>query len=191
MMPLLESFAVRRMRNTRNIFLIGPMGAGKSTIGRLLAKTLNVDFYDSDREIEQRAGVSIPTIFEYEGEAGFRRRESDILADLTQLQGVVLATGGGAIMHEQNRIFLHQRGYVVYLQCSIDKQLERTCRDTSRPLLKTGNPRETLQALFLTREPYYRALADYRVDTGQYGNPMVIRLILRAYQRAKGHSRKR
>ncbi len=167
------------------------MGAGKSTIGRLLAKTLNVDFYDSDREIEQRVGVSIPTIFEYEGEAGFRRRESDILADLTQLEGVVLATGGGAIMREENRVCLHQGGYVVYLQCSVDKQLERTRRDSNRPLLQTGNPREKLRELFRIREPYYRALADYMVDTGQCSSRMAIRLILRAYQRANGYPKKR
>lgn len=179
------------MRNTRNIYLIGPMGAGKSTVGRLLARTLDVMFVDSDREIEQRAGVSIPTIFEYEGEAGFRRRESEALAELTQLEGVVLATGGGSIMREENRVCLHQRGFVVYLQCSIDKQLERIGKDPNRPLLQTENPRETLRELIHTREPYYRALADFVIDTGQYTSRLAIRQILRAYQRINRYSKKR
>ncbi|MEY4194453.1 MAG: hypothetical protein RLZZ226_821 [Pseudomonadota bacterium] len=178
------------MRSTRNIFLIGPMGAGKTTVGRLLAKTLDMEFHDSDREIEQRAGVSIPTIFEYEGESGFRRRESEALADLTRLDGIVMATGGGSILREENRICLHQRGFVVLLQCSVDKQLERTGKDSNRPLLHTDNPRETLRELFRTREPYYRALADYVVDTGQCSSRLAIRLILRAYQRTNGYPKK-
>lgn len=179
------------MRNTRNIYLIGPMGAGKSTVGRLLAKSLGISFYDSDREIEHRAGVSIPTIFEYEGEEGFRRREHEVLSDLTQLEGIVLATGGGAIMREENRIHLHQRGYVVYLQCSVDKQLERTGRDPNRPLLQTENPREKLRELFRAREPYYRALADFMVDTGQCTSRMAIRLIIKAYQRTNSPFKQR
>lgn len=176
------------MRNTRNIYLIGPMGAGKSTVGRLLAKTLDIMFVDSDREIEQRAGVSIPTIFEYEGEAGFRRREAEVLADLTQLDGIVMATGGGSIMREENRICLHHRGFVVYLQCSVDKQMERTGKDPNRPLLQTENPREKLRELFRTREPYYKALADFIVDTGQCTSRIAIRQILRAYQRTNDYS---
>ncbi len=175
------------MRNTRNIYLIGPMGAGKSTVGRLLAKTLGSQFVDSDREIEQRAGVSIPTIFEYEGESGFRKREGEVLAELARLDGIVMATGGGSIMSEENRVLLHQCGFVVYLQCSIDKQLERTGRDPNRPLLQTGNPREKLRELFRTREPYYRALADFTVDTGQCTSRIAIRQILRAYQRTNAH----
>ncbi len=179
------------MRNTRNIYLIGPMGAGKSTVGRLLAKTLDMPFIDSDREIEQRAGVSIPTIFEYEGESGFRRRESDMLAELTQMEGIVLATGGGSIMREENRVCLHRRGFVVYLQCPIDKQLERIGKDPNRPLLQTENPRETLRELLRIREPYYRALADFMIDTGQYSSRLAIRQILRAYQRTNRYFRKR
>jgi shikimate kinase len=172
------------MRNTHNIFLIGPMGAGKTTVGRLLAKALGVGFIDSDREIEQRTGVSIPMIFEYEGEAGFRKREAEVLAELTLMDGIVLATGGGAILLEENRVRLHQGGFVVYLQCSVDKQVERTHKDTHRPLLNTENPRQRLRELFRTREPLYRSLADFLVDTGQCSSRSAVRQILRAYNRA-------
>lgn len=172
------------MRNTKNIYLIGPMGAGKTTIGRLLAKGLGVGFVDSDKEIEMRTGVSIPMIFEYEGESGFRKRESEVLAELVRLEGVVLATGGGAIMMSENRERLRQRGFVVYLHCSVDKQLERTHKDSNRPLLKTENPRQRLIDLFSVREPFYRTLADFIVDTGQYSSRSVVRQILKAYNRA-------
>ena len=170
------------MRKARNIFLIGPMGAGKTTIGRLLASELEVDFLDTDREIEQRTGVSIPMIFEYEGEAGFRKREAEVLAHLTILDHIVLATGGGAILLPENRHHLKQRGFVVYLQCSVDKQVERTYKDSHRPLLNTENPHQRLLELFRIREPLYLAVADYSVDTGQYSSRSAVRQILRAYQ---------
>lgn len=171
------------MRDTKNIFLIGPMGAGKTTIGRLLAKNLGVGFIDSDKEIEKRTGVSIPMIFEYEGEAGFRKREAEILADLTQTDSIVLATGGGSILFPENRECLRKRGFVVYLHCPVDKQLERTHKDSNRPLLRTENPRQKLLELFAVREPLYRKLADFIVDTGQSSSRRAIRQILRAYHR--------
>jgi len=174
---------IRRMVGKGNIFLIGPMGAGKSTIGRLLAKALHAEFVDSDREIEQRTGVSIPLIFEYEGEAGFRKREAEILAELIRMEGIVLATGGGAILLQENRERLSRGGFVVYLHCSIDRQLERTHKDTHRPLLNTENPRQRLATLFQMREPLYRSLADSIVDTGHHSSRSVVRQILRDYER--------
>lgn len=173
------------MRKSSSIFLIGPMGAGKSTIGRLLAKTLGVDFIDSDKEIERKTGVSIPMIFEYEGETGFRKREADTLAELTGLSPVVLATGGGSVMRPENRALLRDRGFVVYLHCPVEKQLERTHKDSNRPLLHTDNPRQKLKELFELRLPIYRDLADYIVDTGQISSRNVVRQILKAYERAK------
>jgi shikimate kinase len=175
------------MRHTQNIYLVGPMGAGKTTIGRLLAKALDVRFIDSDREIEQRTGVCIPMIFEYEGEEGFRRREAEVLAELCSEDRVVLATGGGSILLAKNRELLHERGFVVYLQCSVEKQLERTHKDSNRPLLRTKNPREKLQELFLVREPIYRSLADFIVDTGTHSSRSAVRQILRAYYRANAN----
>lgn len=174
-------------RQTTSIYLIGPMGAGKSTIGRLLAKTLGISFLDSDREIERRTGVSIPMIFEYEGEAGFRKRESEMIAELTEQDSIVLATGGGSVLLPENRSLLRNQGFVVYLHCPVEKQLERTHKDSNRPLLKTENPRQRLQELFEIREPIYRGLADYVVDTGQASSRTVVRQILKAQERA--HSR--
>ncbi len=161
------------------------MGAGKTTIGRLLAKSLGIDFFDSDKEIEQRTGVSIPLIFEYEGEAGFRKREAEVLAALTEMSPMVLATGGGAILLPENRQALRRRGFVVYLQCAVDKQLERTHKDPNRPLLNTENPRARLEELLELRDPIYRSVADITVDTGQHSSRGAVRQILRAYNRAK------
>lgn len=171
------------MQLKRNICLIGPMGAGKTTIGRMTAKSLGLDFFDSDREIEKRTGVSIPMIFEYEGEAGFRRREAEVLADLLQLEHIVLATGGGIILMPENRALLRAHGYVVYLHCPVEKQLQRTHRDSNRPLLNTADPRQRLQELFATREPIYRSLADLIVDTGVQASRSAVRQIVRAYRR--------
>lgn len=161
------------------------MGAGKTTIGRLLAKALGVSFVDSDKEIEQRTGVSIPMIFEYEGEAGFRKRETEVLGDLTLKESIVLATGGGAVLAEENRVYLRQRGFVVYLQCAVDKQLERTHKDSNRPLLKTENPRARLEELLRIRAPIYRALSNFTIDTGIYSSRSAVRQILRAYNRVQ------
>lgn len=149
----------------QNIFLIGPMGAGKTTVGRLLAQTLAKTFLDSDREIETRTGASIPLIFELEGEAGFRAREKAMIDELTRREGVVLATGGGAILDPDNRRALAGRGLVVYLETSVDEQLRRTARDENRPLLRTADPRGRLEELLRIRAPLYREIADLTVNT--------------------------
>ncbi len=148
-----------------SLFLTGPMGAGKSTIGRQLSKQLKRPFHDSDHEIETRTGVDIPLIFELEGEAGFRRREAAVIDELTQLPDIILATGGGAILDPLNRQHLRERGTVIYLHTSVDQQLKRTCRDRNRPLLQTDDPRGKLAALMAEREPLYREIADLVIDT--------------------------
>lgn len=179
------------MTKSGSVFLIGPMGAGKSTIGRLLAKSMEWDFVDSDREIERKTGVSIPLIFDYEGEAGFRRREAEVINELTRLDQIVLATGGGSILLPENQSHLSDRGFVVYLHCPIEKQLERTHKDANRPLLQTENPKERLTELFRVREPLYRACADQVVDTGAASSRTLVRQILKAHERLYGklHSR--
>ena len=153
------------MKAPRNIFLVGPMGAGKSAVGRQLARSLHVEFRDSDDEVESRTGVDIPFIFEKEGEAGFRKRESAAIDDLTRLDGVVLATGGGAVMDPENRNRLGGRGFVIYLYTSVDQQLARTSKGRHRPLLENGDRRETLAALLQHRDPLYREIADLVIDT--------------------------
>ncbi len=173
------------MKHSGNIFLIGPMGAGKTTIGRLLAKSLGMRFFDSDKEIEQRTGASIPMIFEYEGESGFRKREAEVLATLTGMRSIVLATGGGSVMLPENQQVLRQRGFVVYLQCAVDKQLERTYKDSNRPLLDTEDPRGRLEELLRVRDPVYHAIADCVVDTGENSSRNAVRQILKAFNKAE------
>ncbi len=141
------------------------MGAGKSTIGRQLAKLLDLDFVDSDREIEQRTGASISLIFELEGESGFRARERAMIDELSLREGIVLATGGGAVLDAANRAHLAERGLVIYLQTSVDQQLKRTARDRNRPLLKSDDPRARLEALMAEREALYCDLAALTVST--------------------------
>jgi len=141
------------------------MGAGKSAVGRQLARLLHLEFVDSDEEIELRTGVDIPFIFEKEGEAGFRRREMKVIDDLSQKDGIVLATGGGAVMDPQNRNHLGARGFVIYLHTSVDQQLSRTRKGRDRPLLANDDPRAILEALMATREPLYREIADLTVET--------------------------
>ena len=150
-----------------NIFLVGLMGAGKTTIGRLLARKLNKRFVDSDHEIEARTGVKIPVIFEIEGEAGFRKREEAAIAGLTALSGIVLATGGGAVLSAANRDKLKKNGVVIYLRGTPEHLYERTRHDRNRPLLQTGNPLAKLRELFRQRDPLYREVADIVVDTGR------------------------
>ncbi|RKZ87044.1 MAG: shikimate kinase AroK [Gammaproteobacteria bacterium] len=150
-----------------NVFLVGPMGAGKSTVGRQLAKTLGRDFYDSDKEIEKRTGVSISWIFEMEGEAGFRAREQKVIAELTDLKNVVLATGGGAVLAEENRRILRSRGHVVYLSASVEQLMRRTSKDKSRPLLQTEDPKQQIVDLLAQRDQLYRDVADIELRTGE------------------------
>ena len=154
------------MIRTKNIFLIGPVGAGKSTIGKQLAKELKLEFIDSDAMIEQKCGVDINWIFDLEGEEGFRVRERDIISEiLTEKQNIVLATGGGAIIDPDTRSLLSSRGKVVYLQATIEQQLERTSKDTKRPLLRVDNKQEVLENLMAEREPLYKSIADVVVET--------------------------
>ena len=153
------------MAEKRNIFLVGPMGAGKSTIGRHLADELHLDFFDSDQEIERRTGADIAWIFDLEGEDGFRKREENVSNDLTDKQGIVLATGGGSIVTKAVRNRLSARGIVVYLQTTIDKQVARTQRDKRRPLLQNEDPEQVLRDLAEMRNPLYEEVADYIVDT--------------------------
>lgn len=148
-----------------NVFLIGPMGSGKTAVGKQLARLLHLHFYDSDAEIEHRCGVDIPYIFEKEGEAGFREREREVIDSLTQMQDVIIATGGGAVLSESNREHLASRGRVVYLQTSVDQQLERTRHGRQRPLLYTDDPERRLRELMTFRGPLYEAIATLVVCT--------------------------
>lgn len=163
------------MNHQGNVFLIGPMGAGKTTIGRHLATLLHKRFVDVDQEIEKRTGVSIPVIFEIEGEDGFRRRESAVIEELTRDTDIVLATGGGAVLLEENRKVLKERGIVAYLQADIETLVERTRRDRNRPLLQTDNPRGKIEELLQQREPIYREIADVIINTGQRAPSSVAR----------------
>jgi len=147
------------------VFLIGPMGSGKTAVGRQLAKALDLEFHDADAELEKRTGVNIPYIFEKEGEAGFREREREIIDSLTQLQSVVIATGGGAVLLSENRDRLKQRGCVVYLKASVEQQLERTRHSRNRPLLNTSDPEAKLRSLFKLRTPLYESIADITANT--------------------------
>lgn len=153
------------MTENRNVYLIGPMGSGKTAVGRQLAKLLHLEFHDSDVEVERRTGVDIPYIFEKEGEAGFREREREVIDSLTQLTNVIIATGGGAILLEQNREALATRGRVVYLQTGIEQQLERTRHGRQRPLLYTDDPETRLRELMSHRAPLYESIANVTVAT--------------------------
>jgi len=167
------------MKVPNNIFLVGPMGAGKSTVGRQLAKTLNMEFVDCDREIEDRTGVTIAVIFELEGEEGFRKRECAMIEQLTERDGIVLATGGGAVLDEENRSRLRTRGFAIYLNAPIELLLERTARDKQRPLLQTDDPRAMLTALAAEREPLYQQVADMVVKTDRRTARHVVKEIVR------------
>ncbi|WP_035058136.1 shikimate kinase AroK [Andreprevotia chitinilytica] len=155
------------MKLPGNFFLVGLMGAGKTTIGRALARATDHAFYDSDHEIEARTGVKIPVIFEVEGEAGFRAREASVIAELTEMRDVVLATGGGAVLNPDTRSLLKSRGLTIYLRASVDDLYARTMHDRNRPLLQTENPREKLRQLFEVRDPLYREVADLVIDTSK------------------------
>lgn len=162
----------------KNLTLVGPMGAGKSTIGRLLARELQLSFKDSDREIEERTGASIPLIFDLEGEEGFRIREEQVIDELLQERGLILATGGGAILKPANRERMANNSTVIYLHTSVEHQLERTARDKNRPLLQTENPRKVLENLLKIREPLYREIADIIIETDTRPPRLVVQEII-------------
>jgi 3-dehydroquinate synthase len=161
------AFTPPNKRTSGNLILVGMMGCGKTTVGRILAKHLGKKFIDSDEEIQLRTGVKIAHIFDVEGEEGFRQRESAVIQELAKLDNIVLATGGGAVLKAENRLALQENGVVIYLKSSVHDLWQRTRRDQSRPLLQTGNPRATLQSLFDLRDPIYRAVADQVVHTGK------------------------
>lgn len=158
------------------IVLVGPMGAGKSTIGKILASDLGYDFYDSDKVIEQRSGADIPWIFDVEGEQGFREREASVLKDLSELSRAVVATGGGAMMRADNRDYVTRKGYVIYLNTSVDQQFQRTSKDKNRPLLRNKNEDayQVLSKLMSERDPVYRQVADLVIDTDKKNLKSVI-----------------
>ena len=162
-----------------NLFLIGPMGAGKTTVGKQMSEALGIEFVDSDHEIQRRTGVDIPTIFEYEGEEGFRNREQAVIDELTTREGIILATGGGAVLRDENRRHLASRGFVVYLRCTPEQQHERTRRDKNRPLLQTDDPLEKLHSLMQVRDPLYRQTADMVISTEGKNTQSVAREIVK------------
>ena len=153
------------MKKSQNLFLVGPMGAGKSAVGRQLARLMRMDFVDSDDEIEHRTGVDIPFIFEKEGEEGFRKREAKIIEELSVRQGIVLATGGGAVMDSRNRSYLGARGFVIYLHTTVEQQLVRTKRGRNRPLLDNKDRKAVIVELMEIRDPLYREISDLIVKT--------------------------
>ena len=155
------------------------MGAGKSTIGKKLAKKLNAQFYDSDKIIENKTGVDIPTIFEYEGEDGFRLREEKVIKELCLLKNIVLATGGGAILSEKNRKLLTQNGVIFYLKASADTLFSRTKNDSNRPLLKSTDKIQTIHNLLKQREPLYEEIADHILKTDRHTTNWAVNQILR------------
>ncbi len=173
------------MIGKHNIFLIGPMGSGKTAVGKQLARLLDYPFLDSDHEIERRTGADVPLIFEREGEAGFRHREREVIAELSARQQVVLATGGGVVLDPANRADLKARGWVVYLETSVGQQAERAGRTRHRPLLRGADPMLRLGELMQTREPLYREIADLVVPTDQQRVPAVAEFIAQKYREAQ------
>lgn len=170
----MESLADR----SRNIFLIGPMGVGKTTIGKMLAAELGLEFHDSDQEIERRAGADVAWIFDVEGEEGFRARETSVMDDLTSRTGVLIATGGGSVLDPNNRRFLQSRGTVIFLDTSLEIQLRRTERDKKRPLLRNVDHEEVLTKLKADRDPIYNEMADVRIFVGDRGSNKTVSMIL-------------
>ncbi len=172
----------------QNIFLVGPMGAGKSTIGRQLANALHLEFKDCDHELVRHTGASIPLIFEIEGEAGFRKRESEMLDQLTSAKELIMATGGGAVLAEQNRKNLMSRGIVIYLYASVGQLFKRTHKDKNRPLLQTENPKAKLQTLMDERDPLYREVADMVVHTEERSVRSVVKEICARLKQEQNYS---
>jgi shikimate kinase len=170
---------VDKQYGTNNVYLVGLMGAGKTTVGRSLAKRLGFGFVDSDREIEARTGVSIPTVFEIEGEEGFRKREALVIEDLSRLSGQVVATGGGAVLRLENRLNLRASGFVVYLNVPPHTLWERTRNDRNRPLLQVADPLLKLRELFSQRDPFYREVADLVVDGSRINAQGILQLLIK------------
>lgn len=166
------------------IFLVGMMGAGKTTIGKALARTLGRDFLDLDHEIVGRCGVSIPVIFDIEGEEGFRKRETLVLDEVARLEGIVLATGGGAVLREENRAVLKQYGLVIYLKASADELYRRVAKDKNRPLLATPNPKARIVELLAQREVLYESVANLTIETGSGSIVSVVRKIHNLLQKS-------
>ncbi len=166
------------MSKSNNIFLIGPMGAGKTTIGRQLAKILSARFYDSDHDIEQRTGADIPLIFELEGEEGFRKRESQVIAELVLLENIVLSTGGGAVTRPENRQALKDNGFIIYLKSTPEKLYKRTAEDKRRPLLQNDDRLGQIKKILDEREPLYISLANEIIDTEDLSIKKIIQKIL-------------
>jgi len=167
------------------IVFIGPMGAGKTTIGRILAKELSYQFYDSDKEIERRTGANIPWIFDVEGESGFRDRESQVISELSGLKQVILATGGGAMVREENRDAVSRSGFVIYLNTSVDQQYCRTHKDKNRPLLQGDkDAHSVLSDLFEKRDPTYRSVADLVLDTDKKSLKTIVKDIVQAIEKS-------
>lgn len=191
--PIIEDVVVEKTSEglaklLPSIFLVGPMGAGKTTIGKLLAKHLGREFIDCDHYIAAQTGADIPWIFAKEGEEGFRDRETRALEELTAVPNIVMATGGGAVGREENRKLL-QQGFVIYLEASVDTQLIRTKKDKNRPLLQNGNPRATLESLYQKRHPLYQEVATIIVPTGRaYPKQMVADLLEIMAKYAKEHA---
>ncbi len=167
------------MSISNNIFLVGPMGVGKSTIGRLMAENLKMRFIDCDDEIEKQSGAKIPLIFEYEGEIGFRKREQAIIAELTALQNIILSTGGGVVLAPENRQYLKSRGEIIYLHAAVDELLKRTAHSHNRPLLRTGNRLSKIKELYNERHPLYESIANIIIETGQRSIHQVVKIVLK------------
>lgn len=178
---------MRPVNEERNIYLVGLMGAGKTTVGRQLARKLGRPFLDSDHEIVARTGVPIPTIFEIEGEEGFRRREVQTIAELTEGTGMVLATGGGVVMNAENRRRLHETGWVAYLNVPPQQLHERTRHDRNRPLLSVADPLARLRELYALRDPLYRETAHIVVDGARLAASGIVQLLLREFNELCKH----
>lgn len=170
------------MHSSQNIILVGLMGSGKTTIGRLLARRLERPFFDSDQEVEQRCGVRVRTIFDLEGEAGFRQREAATIADLVQRDGIVLATGGGAVLDPRNREAMKRGGWVVYLDVPVRVLYERTRNDANRPLLQVADPIAKLQGLREQRDPLYREIADFVLDGARHHSGNAVQRIIKEWE---------
>lgn len=170
-------------QKTQNVYLVGLMGAGKTTIGRTLARRLEKQFVDSDHEVEARTGVPIPTIFEIEGETGFRKREAQVIAELTECDGLVMATGGGAVLNPDSRDLLKAHGFVVYLDVPPETLYERVRHDRNRPLLRVADPLGKLRELHTQRDPFYREVADLVIDVRRLNSQGVLHCLLREYEK--------